>query len=471
MLKRLITFRVAPNGRIRTATYQGQEHLVVPVVALVAGVVNGVLAPSEVIAASLPQWNGVPLVVNHPQNSAGLHISANESPVVAEAVIGRFWNCTYSQERLRGELWINLRVAESMGEEVLAALNRLRSGQALEVSTGFFAPMAEQSGTYNGRAYQGVYTDIRPDHLALLPHDIGACSWADGCGAPRIAVRGAPRVHRSDVDIRQAIYDQLAQEQGTVSTPTLIQFLDTNENAFVYRLGERTLMRRYSIGEDNVLTLAAEVQPVQFDTRLIPAGEAVAPGDLPQPAPDIGYFNAHKEGAMLLKTDQRITALIQRCKCEDTEATRTALAALPESLVTALGAVEPPAPAPAPPPEPAPEPPAPPAPAPQTLPELLGTITNAALRETLQQAVDTHEAQKAALITALLEAKCPFTAEHLKAQPLATLENYRAMMGLNTPQSGAAPLYLGQGVPQSATAASAEGYEPPPVALRPVKTA
>jgi hypothetical protein len=434
----LITYRVAPNGRIRTATYQGQPHLVAPVVALVAGVVNGVLAPAEVIQASLPQWNGVPLVVNHPTDSTGLHISANESPVVAEATIGRFWNCSCQGGRLRGELWINMTVAASMGEEVEAAVTRLQAGQPLEVSVGFFAPIAEQQGAFGGHQYTGVYTDIRPDHLALLPHALGACSWEDGCGAPR--------VHRSDLDVRQAIYDQLAQEQGTLSTPTFIHFLDLDERAFVYRLGERTLMRRYSVGDDSVLTLAAEVQPVQFDTRLIPAGEPLAPGDLPTPSLDMGYLQAQQGGSMLT-TDARITALVQRCQCEDTEATRTALAALPEALVVALGTL----------PEPRPEPE--PDPEPQTVEAFLGTITNPTLRETFEQAITTHQQQKAALIQALTDAKCPFALAHLQAQTIPTLEAYRAMMGvkpLGTPVS-----YLGQGAASPTTLDSLEDWMPP----------
>lgn len=437
----LVTFRVAPNGRIRTATYQGQDHLVVPVVALVAGVVNGVLAPAEVIQASLPQWNGVPLVVNHPTDAQGLHISANDSPVVAEGVIGRFWNCSCQAGRLRGELWINLTVTASMGDEVQAAVARLQAGQPLEVSTGFFAPIADQVGTYNGRQYQGVYTAIRPDHLALLPHDLGACSWEDGCGAPR--------VQRSDVDVRQAIYDQLAQEQGTLSAPIFIQFLDLDERAFVYRLGERTLMRRYSVGEHNVLSLAAEAQPVQFDTRLIPAGEPLAPGDLPHPSPDMGYMQAQK-GAPMLKTDARITALLGRCQCEDTDAARTALAALPDPLLAALAEPRP---------EPKPEPDPEPEPEPQTVDALLGTITNPTLRETLSQAVATHTAQKAALIQTLTDAKCPFPREHLQEQPLATLEAYQAMMGVKP--AGPPVSYLGQGAATPTTLDTLESWLPP----------
>ena len=183
----LIIARVAPNGRMHTATYQGAPHLVVPVIALVAGVVNGILAPAAVIQASVRHWNGVPVLVGHPTDSTGQALSAYTSPAIAEGIIGRLMNCTYTQDRLRGELWMNLTLAASMGEAVQAAVTRLQAGHPLEVSTGFFAPTSPQTGTYDGRPYTGVYTDIRPDHLALLPDAVGACSWDDGCGAPRVA--------------------------------------------------------------------------------------------------------------------------------------------------------------------------------------------------------------------------------------------------------------------------------------------
>jgi hypothetical protein len=615
--RQLIFCRVAPNGRIQTATYQGQPHLVVPVVALVAGVVNGHLAPADEIATSLRQWNGVPLVVNHPQDAQGLDISANASPVVAEQVIGRLWNCTFTQNRLRGELWINLTVAEALGGEIWDAVQRLQHGEALEVSTGFFAQTEEQAGTYRGRAYEGVYRDIRPDHLALLPNASGACSWEDGCGAPRLhqqqacpgprsgdtpgvflrvaqaiqelvtlgrrsaervdplepwpdpvthvrssarrpsydgtetsswgdvsktfaayrdgyyrhsgtqrpseppaRVQDAPQAMRSwmasktllgeasateerdllffpvvnpstdrlnagalravlggrgaaadipasalesartmarsllrsefavethqqelqtqrtDVDIRTALYDLLAQEMGVTVTPIMIQFLDPEEQAFVYRNGERVLIRRYTVGEDGALALAPEVQSVQLDTRLIPVGETMAPGDLPQPT--MMGFQA-QEGGHVDKT-QAITTILTNLHLEGAEQ-RAALEALDGAALTAFATVT----------GAMPQPQAPAAPPPvTTVPEALarlGVAPSSPVYATLDAAVKTYEAQRTALIAALVEAKCPFPHEQLAGADLETLERYRAMMQLPSPSTPPVASYLGQGAP------------------------
>jgi hypothetical protein len=35
---------------------------------------------------------------------------------------------------------------------------------------------------WNGEEYEETLYDFIPDHIALLPNELGACSWADGCG-------------------------------------------------------------------------------------------------------------------------------------------------------------------------------------------------------------------------------------------------------------------------------------------------
>jgi hypothetical protein len=325
---------------VRTSTYQGQPHLVVPVVALVAGVVNGMLVEAHVLEDSVMSWSGVPLMVGHPQDGQGRDISANHSPQVAEQVIGRLWQCTVSAGRLRGELWINLAMAEALGGAAWACVERLRAGEELEVSTGFFATVQTDNGAHDGEPYQGIYQHIRPDHLALLPEAIGACSWEKGCGAPRI----------------------------------------------------------------------------------------------------------NTEGYNMLLTDPRITTLIGRCQCADTEANRQALAALPEAMVVALAAE----PEPQAEEESAEDAPTEETPADddteeeQTLDAALARIRNPAIREYVAEGVAVLSAQKRALITALVAAKCPMQRQELERKSSTELRQFHAMMGLGAQT----PSYLGQGLAQ-----------------------
>jgi len=40
--------------------------------------------------------------------------------------------------------------------------------------------------TFRGERFTEIDRRIIPDHLALLTEEQGACSWEDGCGAPRL---------------------------------------------------------------------------------------------------------------------------------------------------------------------------------------------------------------------------------------------------------------------------------------------
>jgi hypothetical protein len=43
----------------------------------------------------------------------------------------------------------------------------------------------KQVGTLNGMEYGRIARNLMPDHLAILPDKIGACSIADGAGLLR----------------------------------------------------------------------------------------------------------------------------------------------------------------------------------------------------------------------------------------------------------------------------------------------
>lgn len=163
----------------------GREYAVVPAVALVAGVLNGELVPVEEAAKYLDAWNGRVLPVRHPRKN-GKFVSANQPDIIANQVIGQFFNAQMSGERLLGELWIDIEKAQRLGGDALTVLQRLETGQPVEVSTAYFSDLEKGSGTYNGKQYAGVQRNLRPDHIALLPDELGACSWIDGCGAPRV---------------------------------------------------------------------------------------------------------------------------------------------------------------------------------------------------------------------------------------------------------------------------------------------
>lgn len=181
----------APEN-IRVDTIEDQEFLVVPVVALVEGVIQCATCPEPEFVSrnefgrTPAMWDGRPVVVNHPMMN-GVPISANSPSVFEKEVIGHLFNTSLDGEKLKTEAWINLEKVDKLGGEVLETVDRIRSGEQVEVSTGYFADVDATTGLFKGQQFAGVQRDLKPDHLALLTDGIvGACDWEMGCGAPRI---------------------------------------------------------------------------------------------------------------------------------------------------------------------------------------------------------------------------------------------------------------------------------------------
>jgi hypothetical protein len=188
----------ADTEAIRTDTFMGQDHLVVPVVALVEGVVRPSNSPIAELAlasefAHHPEgWNGRPIVLDHPVVN-GLKVSANQPIVLQEESFGMLFNTTLDEGKLKQEMWINLERVDELGDDVKEAVQALQDGEITEVSTGLFTDVEMRKGTFNGKAFDGIWRNVTPDHLAILPPGLtGACSVEDGCGAPRVNSAGEP---------------------------------------------------------------------------------------------------------------------------------------------------------------------------------------------------------------------------------------------------------------------------------------
>jgi len=167
---------------ISVKKHEGEKHLVVPVVMMVEGVHNGSHGPLFHPATELGKfpevWNGIPVIVRHPQKN-GMYVSANSPDIVDEQVIGRVYNTRMEDGKLKADVWINENKAIKVYPEILGYLH---SGKPIDVSVGVFTEDELTPGEWNGEQYIGIAKNHRPDHLALLPNEKGACSLEDGCG-------------------------------------------------------------------------------------------------------------------------------------------------------------------------------------------------------------------------------------------------------------------------------------------------
>ena len=173
------------NATFQSKVVGGISYQVYPVVMLVEGVHHGlgtdpVYYPPQVIAASAPHWNNMPITINHPVDASGEHVMCNSDGTIrTQWEIGVLKNVSWSDNKLKGELWINVVLANQKQAELLPFI---QNGGKLEVSTGLLASDDSTTGTWNGEAFNASIQEIIPDHIALLPGSTGACSWNDGCG-------------------------------------------------------------------------------------------------------------------------------------------------------------------------------------------------------------------------------------------------------------------------------------------------
>ena len=182
-----VRFAASKGTVLVTCQLRAQEHLIVPCVMIVEGVLHSSNASEPALAlasefGAIPQgWDGRPVVYNHPQVD-GEAASANRPEGWESDVIGMVFNTSLDENNssLPCELWLDT------SRTPQAVLDGLRNGEEFEVSTGLFALAEETSGTFKGQKYSLIWRNIVPDHLAILERgSIGACSIADGCGALR----------------------------------------------------------------------------------------------------------------------------------------------------------------------------------------------------------------------------------------------------------------------------------------------
>ena len=172
-----ITVKANLLSGIRHERFDDAQYLVVPVVMLRETVVNGALVTANELQPEA--WNGVPVTVQHPTDN-GQKVSANSPKILQKFSIGTIFNARMDGDKLCAEAWIDVAKAKKRGFANVLAM--LQSGAAMDVSTGYFCKENEIAGQYNGKDYSTAHTDLKPDHLALLPNAEGACNWDDGCG-------------------------------------------------------------------------------------------------------------------------------------------------------------------------------------------------------------------------------------------------------------------------------------------------
>lgn len=444
---RSLTMRV-DAAQIRTATFEGKEHLVVPVVALMEGVIHAVNAetPELVLAEELKNcfagFNGRPVVAGHPDDGV-TQISANDPEVLEKEAFGMIFNAKVEDKKLKAEAWLDPRKA-SKNERAQNVIDRIKKNEMVEVSVGVFTATENKSGTFEGKEFVGIWRGIVPDHLAMLSEGTeGACSVDMGCGAPRAAqkegnmaegktplekaeesseerirsatvMRNGQEDAQSDIELREMLHSALQMvEPGFLGVDAVFP----SENLVVYSVapGEQLMIMRRSFSvseEDQEVKLKDDQEEVRPVTRFEPIKAAESTKEDEEPMDE--------------KLKARLEALIANERSPYTPCDLEILAQFPEERIAALEAAC----------EPPPEPePAPVVPVENPMEDFEKEVgVSVAEAKTIIKAAQKAEADKKAdLVSKLKAAQDAYSEEELNGMDITGLEKLTKLIGTPVP--------------------------------------
>jgi hypothetical protein len=123
----------------------------------------------------------MPLTAYHPHDPITNQPLAADAPGVEERQhIGVAKNSVY-KGKLKHEFWLDEAKVKQVNKDIYAAA---MNGEPMDVSTGLQMQYrdAPPGSHINGIAYSWVGHSYKPDHIAILPTQKGACSVEAGCG-------------------------------------------------------------------------------------------------------------------------------------------------------------------------------------------------------------------------------------------------------------------------------------------------
>lgn len=205
--KQLIELQIK---NLRQDTFEGRDYLVIPAILVREMVLQGEgpgydlgpgFLPLEEIENSKMFWENIPIIINHTEDSARTRNNLENRR------IGMVFDVKIEGQNLKADLWFDMEKMIELGEKDL--LNALKAGEIIDVSTGYVAAQELKEGSHGGLTYNWIQRQLKPDHLAILPNNSGACSTYDGCGT-----------NLNQVDIKNIL--SLARQPEFVGTETLL---------------------------------------------------------------------------------------------------------------------------------------------------------------------------------------------------------------------------------------------------------
>lgn len=265
-----ITMNLRKSGKVTRQTLNGRTHVVVPCVMMKEGVWAGSQGakfyPAQELKNSAPTWNHKPVVLGHPQRD-GQGISACSPEVLETTGCGILMNTRWHDARLKTQVWLDEEKTKLVDNGILEALEK---GDKVEVSTGLYVDdelvgNGQEESEHDGKKYKVIARNHRPDHLAILMDQKGACSVSDGAGllANRAEVVPLTGNAQSFMDIQMRLSAALRKSFEKPGYYWDGYLIDVFPESFVYRHGEKLYQQGYTANEGAVTTKGVPVEVVR----------------------------------------------------------------------------------------------------------------------------------------------------------------------------------------------------------------
>jgi len=178
----LITMKSTVSPIVRNDRMEDRDWVVVPMIMMVEGVHSGscgaLYYPSTELEKTPASWNHKPVVVYHPDGP-----TACDPDVLTNRKVGVIMNTKFEDGKLKAEAWLDPVRMKKVDNRIAEAVE---NKTVMELSTGLFTDLEGPGGEWNEESYDAIAKNYRPDHLALLPDQTGACSVKDGAGFLRL---------------------------------------------------------------------------------------------------------------------------------------------------------------------------------------------------------------------------------------------------------------------------------------------
>ena len=266
------------SGKSRRAILRGRPHIVAPTTLIVPGVLNGsqgpILYTAEENRRNPEAWNHMPLVVYHSTDQNGNPVSARTPEELNKRSVGVLLNVhTEDDGRLVGESWFDEADTLRVDPRITNALN---DGRSIEISTGLAVTVAPapENAAHNGVAYNAVAGNYRPDHLAILPDQIGACSLSDGCGVNNQASFNDRRER-----LQGLIKEKYSAEDSLWVEDVFDNYFVYQRNGILYRLGYTETAGATQLSGDESIKVVKETKYISTNNETNNTGDNTMKAD------------------------------------------------------------------------------------------------------------------------------------------------------------------------------------------------